>query len=253
MEPKDEVSLQPKAAAPFQPAAARRPTPVASRVIERRTRARVSRGTLELLPVMLTAEVLLRGGRWLGRGFARLLRRARLGTQPPLGQLPQTLDGRPVRIRGVVEAIGPVFESPGSAESVVFARTIFLNQPRPAQPRSMSDELRGVDFHIRLDSGERVEVAAAEVRLAGAPKRIFRPNLPELQRRGGDDRRSLILGLPPLVREQSLHVGDTIEALGVLQRQVAPAGEAVSGRGTPLVMRLLPPTGTKHLWVWRAL
>jgi hypothetical protein len=158
----------------------------------------------------------------------------------------------PVRIRGVIEAIGPVFATPGSAPGVVFARTIFLNQPRPAQPRSVSDELRGIDFHIRLHSGERVEVAAADVRLPGGPRRVFRPNIAELERRGGDGRRSWLLNLPPFVREQRLRAGDAVEALGVLQRQVDPTGEAISGRGTPLVTRLLPPPGGKHLWVWRA-
>lgn len=239
------------AAVPSDPKDLRRPTPVATRVIERRTRARAARGPWELLPVELAAEGVAHAGRLVGRGFWRLMQRLQLGTRAPLGQLPGALGAATVRIRGVVEPLGPVFETPGSPLGVVFARTIFLNQPRPAQPSSLSDELRGVDFHIRLASGERVEVAAADVRLPGAPRRVFRPNLAELERRGGDGKRSLLLGLPPLVREQRLRVGDTVEALGVLLRQIAPGGEAISGRGTPLVTRLVPPPGGKHLWVWR--
>jgi len=235
---------------------ARRLTPLANRAIERRTRARTSWGAGELLPFLLVAEGVAHAGRLVGRGVSGMLQRLQLGTRRPLDQLPDpaAISGSagPVRIRGVIEAIGPAFATPGSAQGVVFARTIFLNQPRPAQPRSVSDELRGVDFHIRLGSGERVEVAAADVRLPGGPRRVFRPNLPELERRGGDGRRSLLLKLPPFVREQRLRAGDPVEALGLLQRQVDPTGVAISGRGTPLVTRLVPPPGGKHLWVWRA-
>jgi hypothetical protein len=228
----------------------RRPTPLGTRVIERRTRARARLGAGDLLPVVLVAEGVAHAGRFLGRSALQIARRLHLDRRAPLLQLPAAGDPATVRLRGVVEPIGPVFETPGSPQGVVFARTIFLNQARPGQPRSISDELRGVDFHIRLDSGERVEVAAAHVRLPGAPRRVFRPNLPELQRRGGDGQRSLLLGLPPFVREHRLRAGDTVEALGVLLREVAPAGEAISGRGTPLLTRLVPAPGGTHLWIW---
>jgi hypothetical protein len=235
---------------------ARRLTPIANRAIERRTRARTSWGAGELLPFVLVAEGVAHAGRFVGRGVSGMMQRLQLGARRPLDQLPGGTSGTPgadpVRIRGVIEAIGPAFATPGSAPGVVFARTIFLNQPRPAQPRSVSDELRGVDFHIRLGSGERVEVAAADVRLPGGPRRVFRPNLVELERRGGDGRRSLLLNLPPFVREQRLRAGDTVEVLGVLQRHVDPTGDAISGRGIPLVTRLVPPPGGKHLWVWPA-
>jgi hypothetical protein len=232
---------------------ARRLTPLASRAIERRTRARTTWGAGELLPFLLVAEGVAHAGRLVGRGVSRMLQRLQLSARRPLDQLPDpTASAGPVRVRGVIEAIGPAFATPGSALGVVFARTIFLNQPRPAQPRSVTDELRGVDFHIRLGSGERVEVAAADVRLPGGPRRVFRPNLVELERRGGDGRRSLLLKLPPFVREQRLRAGDPVEALGMLQRQVDPTGHAISGRGTPLVTRLVPPPGGKHLWVWLA-
>jgi hypothetical protein len=226
-----------------------------ARMIERRTRARTTRGAGELLPLMLVAAGVLQAGRLVGRGVRGVMQRLQLGARRPLDCLPAEPGAgtSTVRIRGVIEALGPVFETPGSSSpGVVFARTIFLNQPRPAQPRSVSEELRGVDFHIRLASGERVEVAAADVGLPGGPRRVLRPNLPELERRGGDGRPSLLLKRPPFVREQRLQQGDVVEALGVLQRQVAPSGAAISGRGTPLVTRLVPPPGAKQLWVWRA-
>jgi hypothetical protein len=200
------------------------------------------------MPVVLVVEGVAHAGRLVGRGLWRLLRQLNLGPRVPLGQLPARVGTAPVRVRGVIEAIAPPFETPGSPPGVVFARTIFRNQPRAAEPPTISDEVRGVDFHITLASGERIEVAAADVRLPGSPRRVFRPNLAELERRGGQGRARA--GWPPLVREQCLRVGDTVEALGVLLRQVAPEGAAISGRGTPLVTRLVPPPGGKHLWIW---
>jgi hypothetical protein len=239
----------------------RRPTPVAIRAIERRTRARLSRGAGDLLPVVRVAESVAHARGIVGEGLWRLLRRLQPGLHQPLSQLPAAPGTAAVRIRGVIEAIGPTFETPGCRGGAVFARTIFVNrivnEARPGDPRSVSDELRGVDFHVRLDSGERVEVAAGDVRLPGSPRRVLRPNLSELVRRGGDDKGGFLLGLRPLalvplVREQALHAGDTVEAVGVLLREVAVAGAAISGRGTPLVTRLVPPAPRKPVWVWRA-
>jgi hypothetical protein len=241
LEPKDRRSL----------------TPLGSRVIERRTRSRASYGADELLPFLLLRDGLLSAGRGLGSGIATFLRRLSLAGRPPLHGLPADLGSSagPVRLRGEVEVIVPGFESPGSKQPVVFARSLFLNQPRPGHPRSLSDEMRGVDFRLRLPSGERVEVAAADVRLDARPARIPRPNLEELHRRGGDMDPPLLAGLgglAGLVREANLRPGDTVEALGVLVRQVNPGGDAVTGRGTPLVTRLVPGPGERWLWIQRA-
>jgi hypothetical protein len=237
---------------PTQPE--RRLTPLGSRVIQRRTRTRASYGVHELVPLMLVRDGLLGLGRGLGGGVSSLLRRLRLAARSPLAALPADLGGAQsgaVRIRGVVEAQVPGFETPGSHTPVLFARTLFLNQPRPGHPRSLSDEVRGVDFTLTLPSGERVELAAADVRLGARPGRIMRPNLEELGRRGGDGRQSLVPGLPAFVRETHLRQGDTVEVLGVLVRQANPGGEAF-GRATPLVTRLVPATGHKWLWIERA-
>jgi hypothetical protein len=229
----------------------RRPTPVASRVLERRTRTRTRGIPSEVLPVAWLMEGAVWLARVFGRGVVDLARGLRLGMAPPLAQLPPAPAGEPVTVRGVIEPLAPTFATPGARAEVVFARTIFANRERPGQPRTLSDELRGVDFNLRLASGELVEVAAAEVHLLGTPRRVFRANLAELERRGGDTRDSLLFRLPPFVREHHLLSGDHVEAFGLLVRQVAPGGEAVSGRGTPLVTRLVPPTGTKHILVRR--
>ena len=132
----------------------------------------------------------------------------------------------------------------------MFARSIFATRPAYQHlAATTNDETRGVDFQIRLPSGETVQVAARQVRLHDGPTRIWRPNLAELARRGGDLEPSLILRLPPMVREVAVHPGDRVEAAGVLVREVAPGGQAALGRGTPLVTRLVPSPGASHVWL----
>ena len=225
--------------------------PTHGRVIERRRRSRVRPAPDELfvLHLCLAPFVALGGG--VFQGAARLLRRVRAASLPRLEHIG---DGEraaePVRVEGEIVAVGPAFETPGQRELAVFARSIFVvPAPHRRETATYTDETRGVDFYIRLPSGETVSVFARDVRLEDPPRPSRAPNLGELARRGGQVRAAG--GQAPVVREAVLRPRDRVEVSGVLVRQVAPQGQALLGRGTPLIDRLVPPPGTGHLWVRR--
>ncbi|HEY0715795.1 MAG TPA: hypothetical protein VGF45_24135 [Polyangia bacterium] len=220
--------------------------------VERRTRRRADKGAAQLLPAGWR-EAATGTGLRLSEGITEIWERFRYGGAGPLHHVPSELDHAPgvVRLRGVIEAGGGGFATPGSSRPAIFARTLFLHREQLGQPRSFADELRGVDFRIRLASGERVEVAAADVRLADPPAIVGTPNLDELARRGGEAGDPNALDPTPRVRESRLCEGDTIEVCGVLVREVKPGGQGAFGRGTPLVVRLAPPPGAKSLSVRR--
>jgi hypothetical protein len=232
------------------------PRPGAGRLIERRARLpirplpeEIVRLFIALAPVVDLARLALLGG-------GRLARRASLAAVPRRDQVLPAGEESPastVRLRGRIEATGGAgFETPGAVEPALFARTIFLMRSAYLRPlTSYADETRGLDFGIRLGSGELVHLAAEEVRLHDAPRRVARPNLAELGRRGGHCRRSWLFGLPPYVREVAIRAGDTVEVAGVIVREVGPHGEGPMGRGTPLLARLVPAPGSRYLWVRR--
>ena len=188
-------------------------------------------------------------------GAGRLARRARLESLPRLDQVagPEEDPSQMVRLRGRVEVLGtPGFETPGGTEPAIFVRSIYLvRSVFRRRPSTYADETRGLDFSIRLASGEIVQLAARDVRLHDAPRRVARPNLAELGRRGGQCERTWFLGRPPFVREIAIRIGDTVEAAGMLVREVGRQGEGPMGRGTPLLTRLVPPPGSPHLWLRR--
>jgi len=228
------------------------------RVLERRTRRRVVPSPSEVFMLYLVTAPLVAAVQAGARVLGQLARRARLealprvdGISAPLSEsLASSAAAEEVRVHGWVEPLAPPFETPGSTVPAVFARSIFATRsPYQHLAPTTNDETRGVDFQIRLPSDETVQVAARQVRLHDSPTRVWRPNLAELARRGGDLEPSLILRLPPMVREVAVHPGDRIEAAGVLVREVAPTGQAVLGRGTPLVTRLVPSPGASHVWL----
>jgi hypothetical protein len=224
-------------------------------LIERRTRSPVRPVPDQILVLFLALAPFLDLARAALLGAGRLARRARLDALPRLRQVagPDDASGQIVRLRGRVEVPGTSgFETPGGTEPAIFVRSIYL--VRSAFRRGLStyaDETRGLDFSIRLASGESVQLTARDVRLHDAPRRVPQPNLAELHRRGGQYKRSWFLGLPPFVREMAIRIGDTVEAAGMLVREVGPHGEGAMGRGTPLLIRLVPPPGSPHLWMRR--
>ena len=224
----------------------------ATPAVERRTRRRASKSAADLLPLAWRDAATGTGLR-LSQGIMEIWERFRFGGAGPLSQVPIQIAATAgvVRLRGVLKAHGTAFVTPGSTKPAVFARTIFLHRERLGQPRSFSDELRGLDFCVLLDSGESVEVAAADVRLSDSPRIVSRPNLDELARRGGEAGDPASLDPTPQVREARLCDGDFVEVSGVLVRDVKPQGKAAFGRGTPLVVRLAPPPGGKGVSVRR--
>jgi hypothetical protein len=221
------------------------------RLIERRSHSRVRPMPDELFRLFAALSPLLDLARAALLGAGRMARRARLEAVPRRDRVPPAA-GQVVRLRGRVEAPGATgFETPGTTEPVLFARSIYLVKSafRRSLSTSYADETRGLDFAIRLPSGESVQLAAPQVRLHDAPRRVTRPNLAELGRRGGQCERTWLLGLPPFVREVAIRAGDTVETAGMLVREVGPQGDGPLGRGTPLVVRLVPPPGTPYLWV----
>jgi len=228
----------------LRPAAA-----VQSRVMQRRTRGRVGPGPSDSwVFTALVAPVwgIATAG---ARGFSQMVRRAQFGALPRLERLGDADQGGAVRIRGVVEPITRGWETPGGEVAAIFARSIYLNRRSFLRRAAVyTDETKGVDFVIRLSSEETVQVLAEDVRLHDSPERVSSPNLAELERRGGHvepgpGKRA------PLVRESAVRVGDVVEAMGILVKEVAPRGQARLGRGTPLVTRLAPPAGDRHLWL----
>jgi hypothetical protein len=229
-----------------------RPAASQGRVIERRRRSRVRPGPDELFVLYLVLSPFVALGGSAIRGAGKLLRRLRNASLPQLDRLADAADGATVRVRGAIEPLGPGFETPGQKEVAVFARSIYVVPPvYRRETATYADETRGIDFVIRLPSGEALNVSARDVRLEDSPRRSRSLNLTELVRRGGQADRSPILRRRPLVREAILRAGDRVETSGVLVREVAPRGEAPLGRGTPLVSRLVPAAGTSYLWVRR--
>jgi hypothetical protein len=230
--------------------------PGAGRLIERRARLPIRPLPEEIVRIFIALAPLLDVARLALLGGGRLARRASLAAVPRRDQVVAAGEESPaetVRLRGRAEAPGSAgFETPGGIEPALFARTIYLMRSAYRRPLSTyADETRGLDFAIRLASGELVQLAADDVRLHDAPRRVNRPNLAELGRRGGHSRRSWLFGLPPYVREVAIRAGDTVEATGLLVREVGPRGEGPMGRGTPLVPRLVPAPGSRYVWVRR--
>jgi hypothetical protein len=232
------------------------PRPGAGRLIERRARLPIRPLPEEIVRLFIALQPLLDVFRLTLLGAGRLARRASLEAVPRRDRVLPPSDrrsGEMVRLVGRVEATTSAgFETPGAIEPSLFARTIYLMRSAYRRPLSTyADETRGLDFGLRLDSGELVQLAAEDVRLHDAPRKVARPNLAELGRRGGHCRRSWLFGLPPYVREVAIRAGDPVEAAGVLVREVAVGGEAPMGRGTPLLPRLVPASDTRYVWVRR--
>lgn len=225
------------------------PGRVHGRLIERRRRSQGRQGTDEHLVLYLCLAPFVALGDGALTGAARFLRRLRAATLPRLERLADVPpQAESVRVEGSIVPLGPGFETPGHKAPAVFARSIFVvPTPYRRDAATYTDETRGTDFCIRLPSGETISVFARDVRLEDPPRPSRAPNLAELARRGsqvGERGR-------PMVREAVLRPGDRIEVYGVLIRQVAPQGHALLGRGTPLITRLVPPSGASHLWVRR--
>jgi hypothetical protein len=177
--------------------------------------AAVMGGTLAPLPHYLQAwHTFRRRQRWI-----------------PARQLDGMATGTPVRVRGIVEAVGDAYLDTGSGLTAVFSRTVFSQAGA-----ELREETRGVPFDLRLLGGGTVRLDPATVLLLDPPRRLKRFT-PEVQAAVGRAR-------PGLFRDRYLQSrlapGDAVEAMGYLARDVHPDGAAAPGRGVPLVHSLAP-------------
>lgn len=190
-------------------------------------------GILGLLALGMSPLALFWAGLWMF-GLPRL--RLRLRRTPQVARLADARVGSFMRVAGVVAAqpcITSLFRG--------LPAVLFRNQAGGA------DEIRGVDFHLDLASGERVTISVRGALLLDRPRRTRRPpacgrlsveTLPS----GFARLRSEALSPASFwswaramgQRESAIAPGDQIEVCGVLDRQVDPAGDAPPGRQPPM-------------------
>jgi hypothetical protein len=153
--------------------------------------------------------------------------------------------GSAVRVEGTVAADQPAFPSLFQGTPCVLARSA----------RGGADELRGIDFMLSLDDGQRLRVAVRDAHLHDLPQPIDGPprcgpvyasflsgaeRVPRLT--------SGLLQQVPFVqralplREVTVGPGDRVEVTGLIHHEVAPDGLATPGRQPPMrhVLRSAP-------------
>jgi hypothetical protein len=165
--------------------------------------------------------------------------------------------GSAVRVQGTVGAQA-TFPSLFQGTPCVLARSA----------RAGADELRGIDFTLDLDDGQRIRVAVRDGHLHDRPPPIEGPPLcgpVYASFLSGAERiprltSGLLQQVPFVQRAMALHEvtvgpGDRVEVTGFVHHEVAPDGLAAPGRQTPMrhvlrsapgmpltVRRLPPPT-----------
>jgi hypothetical protein len=111
-----------------------------------------------------------------------------------------------------------------------------------------ADETRGIDFEVKLDSGERLKVSVRDAFLLDPPRRYLGPpvcgpvsNDPATRDSPGRLRSDLFTmprwwyrRFEPRLHETHVAPGDRIELCGLLDHEAAPDGQAAPGRGVPL-------------------
>ena len=185
---------------------------------------------------------------WLA---ARSWRRRRLFSRTGLAErlampgLAETI--APIRLAGVVESCGELFDAPGTDQKVVYARTLFVESDFGRPSLMAREEIRAVPFRIRLDDGTAVNLPPAQLHLADVPARM-RNVAPELlQSLGAASHASLFRRRPPLL-QATLAPGDRIEAVGHLSAQAHVDGVSGPSRLTPLAHAMVPPA-SGAIWV----
>jgi hypothetical protein len=173
---------------------------------------------------------------------ARHLRR-QLAAAACIGRPDDAPPGTLVRLTGVV------VDQP-TVPSLFLGRPSVLFRNR----LGLADEVRGIDFVIECEGGERLRVSARDAVLMDPPVRTpwppacgpvvasaFGSPFPHLR----PAERGARLGRLSSRRagESSVGPGDRVEVAGLLERGPAPDGSAVPGRGTPLASRLRAAPG----------
>jgi hypothetical protein len=163
---------------------------------------------------------------------------------PPGAQAPAA----PIRLVGIVEPSGELFDAPGTDRKVVYARTLFRESDLGNRPSEVArEEIRGVPFRIRLDTGTIVNLPPAEVHLADRPERL-RNVSPDILRSLGAALRGTLCRRESPFLQATLAPGDRVEVVGQLNAQVHVDGTAGPSRPTPLAHAMAPP-GSGAIWV----
>ena len=166
----------------------------------------------------------------------------RLAKHPVLDSFTGVNEGQWVRVRGHVLP-GPTFTSAGGRARAVLACYVgSLDRLRPSLHAARRWELHGLDFAIAAAGGDRVRVKVAGARY------LDRPSVVPVER---FEQRPLAIRstdahgieVASVYEEDVVVVGDEVEVLGFLRREVDPAAES-GFRGA----RLMAVLGSRPPW-----
>jgi hypothetical protein len=152
---------------------------------------------------------------------------------PPLAEV---AEGSAVRVVGVI-APGPTIPSLFGGIPCVLSRNALAS----------ADELRGLDFTLQLEDGQRISVSVRDAHLMNQPEPLDAPPVcgpVAVDPRTVDDPRPRLISAlhrkPPMFqrrrrpREFAVGPGDKVEVVGIIHHEVAPDGVAAPGRHTPM-------------------
>jgi hypothetical protein len=169
---------------------------------------------------------------FLGRRTVRFVRAGfaatggfRLAKHPLSTSLATTSEGHWVRVRGHVLP-GPSFTSAGGRTGAVLACYVGrLDRLRPSLHATRRWELHGLDFSLAMAGGEQVRVSVASARYLDRPsvvpdeRFLGRPLATSSTDEGG-------IQVASVYDEDVVAVGDEVEVLGFLRRELDPAAES---------------------------
>ena len=184
---------------------------------------------------------------FFGRRFVRFVRAGfaatgafRLAKHAVAARLGETAEGQWVRVRGHVLP-GPSFTSAGGQPQVVLAWYLGTLGGLSMRSNVGRRELHGVDFTLAAPGGEFVRVRVAGARYLGSPTVVPLAWFEErpLHVRVTDDSRGEVASI---YREHVVAVGDELEVLGFLRREIdAGAASGFRGARPTQVLSARPP------------
>ncbi len=185
---------------------------------------------------------------FLGRRTLRFVRAGfaatggfRLAKHPLSTTLEGAAEGQWVRVRGHVLP-GPTFTSAGGRDGAVLACYVgTLDRFRPSLHGTRRWELHGLDFALGMSSGERVRIHVAGARYLDQPsvvpdeRFIGRPLAASSASDGS-------IEVASVYQEEVVAVGDEVEVLGFLRRELDPDAESGfrGARATPVLRSRAP-------------
>jgi hypothetical protein len=169
----------------------------------------------------------------------------RLAKHPLSTTLVGAAEGQWVRVRGHVLP-GPTFTSAGGRTRTVLACYLgVLDRLRPSLRATRRWELHGVDFAIAMAGGERVRINVAGARYLDRPAVVPDERFtgrPLATSSSGDSTNENSLEVASVYQEEVVAVGDEVEVLGFLRREVDPDAESGFRGNRPIpVLRARSP------------